>query len=405
MPTRPIALLLESIHPCADGILLEAGFTVKRHAGSLAGDALHSALAGVTVVGIRSRTDLPCAAFERSTTLVGVGCFCIGTNQVDLASAETSGCAVFNSPFSNTRSVAELTVAEAVCLFRRLFEKSAQLHAGHWDKSAANAHEARGRTLGVVGYGHIGSQVSVLAEALGMRVIFHDIARKLPMGNAQPRPSLDALLEESDCVTLHVPETPQTRGMIGSREIARMKKGAMLINNARGSIVDLTALGAALSSGHLGGAAIDVFPTEPSASGEVFASVLQSCPSAILTPHIGGSTEEAQETIALEVAEKLARFWDRGSTETSVNIPQVDLPVLREGQLRILHVHRNVPGVLGTMHTLLAQAGININAEYLQSNPRTSYVILDVEAFDDHRLLDGIAAMPATIRMRCVKGN
>ncbi len=398
------AVMLESIHGAADPILTQAGFKIVRHKGSLEGEALESALAVATLIGIRSKTDLRSETLRRHPHLAAIGCFCIGTNQVDLAAAEANGCAVFNSPFSNTRSVAEMTVAEAVCLFRRLFEKSGQLHGGRWDKSAANSHEVRGRTLGIVGYGHIGSQVSVLAESLGMRVIFFDIARKLPLGNAQSRPSLDTLLAEADCVTLHVPETPQTAGMIGARELAKMKPGAMLINNARGSVVDVDALAAALKSGRVGGAAIDVFPSEPASAGDSFRSPLCDCPTAILTPHIGGSTEEAQESIAVEVAEKLVEFWSHGSTESSVNLPQVDLPILREGQLRILHVHRNVPGVLGTMHTLLAKAGININAEYLQSNPRTSYVILDVERFDDHRLLDAVAAMPATIRMRTVAG-
>ncbi|NBX36445.1 MAG: phosphoglycerate dehydrogenase [Planctomycetes bacterium] len=401
----PQALLLESIHMAADAALVEAGFTVHRAPGALAGSALREALSRADVVGIRSKTELRAADLAGAPHLLAIGCFCIGTNQVDLTAAAASGTAVFNSPFSNTRSVAEMTVAEAVCLFRRLFEKSALLHAGQWDKSAANSHEVRGRTLGIIGYGHIGSQVSVLAEALGMRVIFHDVLRKLPLGNASPRPSLESVLREADCVTLHVPETPLTARLIGAAQIAMMKRGAFLINNARGSVVDTDALAAALQDGRLGGAALDVFPDEPAKAGDRFHSPLQACTTAILTPHIGGSTEEAQELIAVEVAEKLARFWERGSTETSVNIPQVDLPVLREGQLRILHVHRNVPGVLGTMHTLLAKAGVNINAEYLQSNPSTSYVILDVEPIGDPALLDGIRAMPETIRMRTASGS
>ncbi len=403
-PAPPRVLLLESIHPAADGVLSEAGFAIERASGALCGPALDDALARATMVGIRSKSELRAVHFERHPQLIAVGCFCIGTNQVDLAQAEAGGCAVFNSPFSNTRSVAEMTVAEAICLCRRLFEKSTQLHAGRWDKSATHSHEIRGRTLGIIGYGHIGSQVSVLAESLGMRVIFHDVVRKLPLGNAQSRPTLEAVLRECDCLTLHVPETPSTIAMIGAREIAMMKVGAILINNARGSIVDVDALATALREGRLGGAALDVFPVEPDSSSETFTSPLQACPTAILTPHIGGSTQEAQELIALEVAEKLVQFWQHGSTETCVNLPQVDLPVLRAGQLRILHVHRNVPGVLGTMHTLLASAGININAEYLQSNPATSYVILDVEQFSDPTLLDGLAAMPQTIRMRTTAG-
>lgn len=396
----PRVVLLESIHPVASEILSKAGFEVERISGSLAGSALDATLARAELLGIRSKTEIRQQHLENNKNLMAVGCFCIGTNQIDLAAAEASGCAVFNAPFSNTRSVAELTVAEAICLFRRLFEKSTQLHNGKWDKTAGHCHEVRGRVMGIVGYGHIGSQVSVLSEALGMRVIFYDINRKLPLGNAQAKPTLEALLREADCVTLHVPETHLTSNFMGAKQFALMKQGAIFINNARGSVADVAALAAALQSGHLGGAAVDVFPEEPSSAGDDFCSPLQECPRAILSPHIGGSTEEAQESIAIEVAEKLVRFWLHGSTEASVNLPQVDLPVLREGQLRILHVHRNVPGVLGTMHTLLANARININAEYLQSNPRTSYVILDVERFSDPRLLDGIAAMPETIRMR-----
>jgi len=408
MGAAPTALLLESVHPAADAALVAAGFAVERMSGALAGADLQNALARATVLGIRSKTEIRADALAltpRASPLAAIGCFCIGTNQVDLAAAESAGVPVFNSPFSNTRSVAEMTVAEVVCLFRRLFEKSAQLHSGRWDKSAASAHEVRGRTLGIVGYGHIGSQVSVLAEALGLRVIFYDIARKLPLGNAQSRPSLEALLRESDCVTLHVPETPQTVGMIGAQEIAQMRPGAHIVNNARGRVVDLDALAEALRSGRIGGAALDVFPAEPAGNGDPFASPVSGCPNAILTPHIGGSTEEAQEAIALEVSEKLARHWLHGSTATSVNMPEVDLPVLRDGQLRILHVHRNVPGVLGTMHGLLAQSRININAEYLQSNPRTSYVILDVERFEDPALLDALQRMPETIRMRTMSGS
>lgn len=406
--TSPVALLLESVHPAADAALVAAGFAVERATGALAGAELRAALSRATVVGIRSKTEIRADALEGAhgpAPLAAIGCFCIGTNQVDLAAAESEGIPVFNSPFSNTRSVAEMTVAEVVCLFRRLFEKSAQLHGGRWDKSAASAHEVRGRTLGIVGYGHIGSQVSVLAEALGLRVIFYDTARKLPLGNAQARPSLESLLRESDCVTLHVPETPQTVGMIGAREIEQMRPGAHIVNNARGRVVDLDALAAALRSGRIGGAALDVFPSEPAGNGDPFASPVSGCPNAILTPHIGGSTEEAQEAIALEVSEKLARHWIHGSTATSVNMPEVDLPVLREGQLRILHVHRNVPGVLGAMHGLLAQARININAEFLQSNPRTSYVILDVDRFEDPALLAALRQMPETIRMRTMSGS
>ena len=277
------------------------------------------------------------------------------------------------------------------------------LHAGTWDKSAKDAHEVRGRTLGIVGYGHIGSQVSVLAESMGMRVVFHDIIRKLPLGNAQPRHSLDALLAESDIVTLHVPSTPATERMIGAPQLARMKPGSALINNARGSVVDVDALAAALRSGHVSGAALDVFPQEPASRDEAFESPLRGLGNVILTPHIGGSTEEAQESIAIEVAEKLVRHWTSGSTASAVNFPEVDLPTLRAGQVRIMHVHRNVPGVLSTMHGHFARESVNINAEYLQSDPHTSYVILDVDPFEGDGIVRALAGLPETVRMRLTR--
>jgi len=391
---------VESIHAAADAPLREAGFDIERLSGSPGPAELGALMRRATVVGLRSKTQLRAALLESVGPLAAVGCFCIGTDQVDLAAAARSGVPVFNSPFSNTRSVAELTLAEIIALSRRMLEKSMQLHAGRWDKSAKQSREVRGRTLGIVGYGHIGSQLSVLAEDLGMRVVFFDIARKLAMGNAQPLPTLEALLKASDVVSLHVPDTDRTRGMIGAPELAQMRPGAMLINNSRGRVVDLDALAASLRGGHLSGAAADVFPEEPAENGEGFRTPLAGLPNVILTPHIGGSTEEAQEAIAVDVAEKLARYWRHGTTATAVNFPQVDLPQVREGLLRILHVHRNVPGVLGTMHTLLAKSGINIHAEFLQSDQETSFVILDVDRFGDGRLLDGLRQMPETIRMR-----
>lgn len=398
---KPIAILAESVHPAADPILWEAGFAIERHAGALEGAHLHDAMARATLLGLRSKTSVRQEAWSAGTP-AAIGCFCIGTDQVDLVGANHAGIPVFNSPFSNTRSVAEMTVGEAICLARGLFAKSVQLHQGVWDKSAKDAHEVRGRTLGIVGYGHIGSQVSVLAEALGMRVVFHDIVRKLPLGNAQARPTLDALLAESDVVTLHVPSTPATKRLIGAPQIARMKRGAALINNARGSVVDIEALAEALRSGHLSGAALDVFPKEPASRDEAFESALRGLNCVILTPHIGGSTEEAQEAIAVEVAEKLARHWTTGSTASAVNFPEVDLPTLRAGQVRIMHVHRNVPGVLSTMHGHLAREAVNINAEYLQSDPHTSYVILDVEPFEGDGILTALRSLPQTLRMRVV---
>ena len=400
MGGRPVAFLLEAIHAAADGPLQEAGFAVERLGRSPTPQEQAELLQRATLVGLRSKTQLRAAALAAAPNLAAVGCFCIGTDQVDLVAAARGGVPVFNSPFSNTRSVAELTVAEIIALSRRLFDKSAEIHAGRWDKSARQAREVRGRTLGIVGYGHIGSQLSVLAEDLGMRVVFFDVARKLTLGNAQALPSLDAVLEAADVVSLHVPDTERTRGMIGARQLARMKPGAMLINNSRGKVVDLDALAEALRSDRLGGAAVDVFPEEPAENGEGFRTPLAGLANVVLTPHIGGSTEEAQEAIAIDVAEKLARFWQHGTTATAVNFPQVDLPQLREGMVRILHVHRNVPGVLGKMHTLLAGAGLNIHAEFLQSDPETRYVILDVDRFEDARLLDGLRDMAETIRMR-----
>lgn len=400
MSERPLAVLVEAIHAAADGPLREAGFDVERLDRSPEASQLASMLSRATVIGLRSKTRLPATSLSAAQRLAAVGCFCIGTDQVDLACAARTGVPVFNSPFSNTRSVAELTLAEIIALSRRLFDKSAQLHTGLWDKSAKESREVRGRTLGIVGYGHIGSQLSVLAEGLGMRVVYFDIARRLALGNAHALPSLQAVLQASDVVSLHVPDTDRTRNLIDANAIAQMKRGAALINNSRGKVVDLDALAAALRSGHLSGAAADVFPEEPAENGQGFRTPLAGLGNVILTPHIGGSTEEAQEAIALDVAEKLARFWRHGTTATAVNFPQVDLPQVKDGLLRILHVHRNVPGVLGKMHTLLAQAGINIHAEFLQSDHDTSFVILDVDPFGNAALLDGLGAMPETIRMR-----
>ena len=403
MSERPLAVLVEAIHAAADGPLREAGFDVERLDRSPDASQLAALLARATVIGLRSKTRLPATSLSAAQRLAAVGCFCIGTDQVDLVCAARTGVPVFNSPFSNTRSVAELTLAEIIALSRRLFDKSAQLHTGLWDKSAKESREVRGRTLGIVGYGHIGSQLSVLAEGLGMRVVYFDIARRLALGNAHALPSLQAVLEASDVVSLHVPDTDRTRNLIGAKELAQMKRGAALINNSRGKVVDLEALAAALRSGHLSGAAADVFPEEPAENGQGFRTPLAGLGNVILTPHIGGSTEEAQEAIAVDVAEKLARFWMHGTTATAVNFPQVDLPQVKDGLLRILHVHRNVPGVLGKMHTLLAQAGINIHAEFLQSDSDTSFVILDVDPFGDATLIDGLGAMPETIRMRIAR--
>lgn len=398
------AILLENVHPDADEALISAGMTVERRKDALAGDDLRRALERAHLLGIRSKTRLDAELLAAAPHLLAVGCFCIGTEQVDLTAARRHGVAVFNAPFSNTRSVAELTLAEIIALSRGLCDRSMALHGGRWIKSAKDAHEVRGRTLGIVGYGHIGSQVSVLAEALGIRVLYYDVVPVLALGNATAVRTLEELLERSDAVTLHVPGTPLTQGLIGERELARMKRGALLINNSRGSVVDLAALAAAIRAGQIAGAAIDVFPTEPEAGDACFACELAGLPNVILTPHIGGSTEEAQASIARDVGTKLARFLRNGSTTTSVNVPEVDLPHVRPNQHRILHFHHNVPGVLSRLHTMLAQLGVNINAEYLQSDGDLSYVILDVDPISQEAVKEGLGMVPETIRARTVLG-
>ncbi len=399
MPTAT-ALLLEGIHPDADAALEAAGLEVVHESGAMSEEALDSALAEVTVLGVRSKSRITPELLDRHPQLLAVGCFCIGTDQLDLRDAARRGLAVFNAPFSNTRSVAELTIAEIVALHRRLGDRSRELHDGIWRKSAAGAHEVRGRTLGLVGYGHIGSQVSVLAEAFGMRVVFHDTQPRLALGNARPATSLGELLATSDVVSLHVPDEPSTRGLLGAAEIARMKPGAMLINNARGGVVDLAALADAIRDGRLDGAAVDVYPSEPKRNDDPFATPLAGLPNVILTPHIGGSTEEAQAAIARDAAGKIARYVTEGSTRTSVSVPEVDLPSPKPDRHRILHFHRNVPGVLGRMHTLLAEIDANITAEYLQSDPEVSYVILDVESESVEDAAERMRSIPETIRMR-----
>ena len=397
--SKPHVALFEAVHPVAASILQEHGFRVDSLKHSPSAQELAELAQSSTLIGVRSKTKITAQLLRGSPALAAIGCFCIGTDQVD-ASAAALGIPIFNAPFSNTRSVAEMTLAEIICLSRALFQKSSQLHVGRWDKSSKNSREVRGRTLGIIGYGHIGSQLSVLAESLGMRVVFFDTARKLALGNAHSLANMDAVLAASDFVSLHVPDMTSTRNLIGAAQLQNMKPGAMLVNNSRGKVVDLVALAASLKSGHVGGAAIDVFPEEPAENGDGFSTPLAGLSNVILTPHIGGSTEEAQEAIAIDVAEKLARFWTQGCTATSVNFPAVDLPNVRSGQVRILHVHKNVPGVLSKMHTLLANAGVNINAEHLQSDQNTSYVILDVDAFQDANIMNALRTLPETIRMR-----
>ena len=397
--SKPHVALFEAVHPVAATILQEHGFRVDSLKHSPSAQELVELAKSSTLIGVRSKTKITAQLLRGSPALAAIGCFCIGTDQVD-ASAAALGIPIFNAPFSNTRSVAEMTLAEIICLSRALFQKSSQLHVGRWDKSSKNSREVRGRTLGIIGYGHIGSQLSVLAESLGMRVVYFDTARKLALGNAHSLANMEAVLSASDFVSLHVPDMASTRNLIGAAQLQNMKPGAMLVNNSRGKVVDLVALASALKSGHVGGAAVDVFPEEPAENGAGFSTPLAGLPNVILTPHIGGSTEEAQEAIAVDVAEKLARFWTQGGTAASVNFPQVDLPNMRSGQVRILHVHQNVPGVLSKMHTLLAQAGVNINAEHLQSDQNTSYVILDVDAFQDTNIMNALRTLPETIRMR-----
>jgi D-3-phosphoglycerate dehydrogenase len=393
-------VLLESVHPRAVEALESQGYTVESHKAALSGRELIAAAGDASLLGIRSKTRLTPEFFEAAPRLWAVGCFCIGTNQVDLQAAAARGVTVFNAPFSNTRSVAEKTIAEIIALSRQLCDRSMQMHRGVWVKSAAGSHEIRGRTLGIVGYGRIGSQLSIMAEALGMRVVYFDIAERLPLGNAAAVRSLDALLEQSDVVTLHVPATESTRSMFGAAQFARMRKGAHFINNARGEVVDEGALAAALKSGHLGGAAVDVFGVEPESNDEPFTSPLIGLPNVILTPHIGGSTLEAQKNIADEVSSKLVKFMNNGSTATAVNFPEIDLPMLHAGHHRILHYHHNVPGVLSRLHAMIADLGVNIAAETLQSNPRYGYVILDVDPSRGEQLRDRLREIPETIRVR-----
>ena len=372
-------LLLEGVHPTGLAALEANGYSqVEFHAKSLPENKLIAAASDAYILGIRSATQITAKVLENAPKLMAIGCFCIGTNQVDLEAAQSRGIPVFNAPFSNTRSVAELVLAEAILLQRGIPARSAAAHRGAWMKTATGSHEARGKTLGIIGYGHIGTQVGVLAESLGMSVIYYDIETKLALGNARPVGSLDALLEASDVVTLHVPETPQTFRMIGAAQVARMKAGASLINAARGTVVDIEALVNGLQSKHLAGAAIDVFPTEPKGAGDEFLSPLRGLENVILTPHVGGSTEEAQENIGIEVAEKLIKYSNNGSTLSAVNFPEVSLPE-HAGQHRLLHIHRNQPGVLSAINQVFSEQKINIVGQYLMTNPQVGYVVIDIE--------------------------
>ena len=393
-------LLLEGIHPSALDVLKAAGYTqIESFAGALADDDLKAKIADAHFVGIRSRTQLTAEVFSHATKLMAVGCFCIGTNQVDLQAASEQGIAVFNAPFSNTRSVAELVLAEAILLLRGVPEKNAMAHRGRWLKSADNAFEIRGKTLGIVGYGSIGTQLSVLAEGLGMKVIFFDAVTKLPLGNARQVARLHDLLAESDVVSLHVPETQATQWMIGQAEIAAMKLGSVLINASRGTVVEIEPLAQALLQKKLLGAAIDVFPVEPQSNKDVFESPLRGLDNVILTPHVGGSTMEAQENIGVEVADKLVKYSDNGTSTSSVNFPEVALPT-HPGKHRLLHIHRNVPGVLSEINKIFSDNSINIASQYLQTYKDIGYVVIDIDAAYSAMALTKLADVSGTIRSR-----
>ena len=393
-------LLLEGIHPSAERIFRDAGYenieTVKT---ALTGDELKAKLEGVHFLGIRSRTTLTRDIFEAADKLVAVGCYCIGTNQVDLSAATEHGVVVFNAPYSNTRSVAELVLAEAILLLRGIPEKNAKAHRGGWAKTANDSFEIRGKTLGIVGYGSIGSQLSVLAESLGMRVMFYDVVSKLPLGNASQVPSLEGLLGQADIVTLHVPDLPSTRNLMDQERISQMKPKSILINASRGTVVDIDALTKALKDKHLLGTAIDVFPVEPKSNNDEFISPLRGFDNAILTPHIGGSTQEAQENIGVEVAEKLVRYSDNGSTLTSVNFPEVALPP-HPNHHRLLHVHENRPGVLSAINSVFAENHINIGSQFLQTSDKIGYVVIDVDRDYSDVALEKLSEIEGTIRCR-----
>jgi D-3-phosphoglycerate dehydrogenase len=393
-------LLLEGIDPSAVDVLQAAGYTqIDSLPGSPDDDTLRLKLADAHFVGIRSRTQLTAEVLAHAPKLIAIGCFCIGTNQVDLVAARQRGIAVFNAPFSNTRSVAELVLAEAILLMRGVPEKSAVAHRGGWLKSARNAHEIRGKTLGIVGYGAIGSQLSVLAEGLGMQVVFVDVVSKLPLGNARQLAKLSDLLASADVVSLHVPENASTQWLIGAAQIALMKPGAVLINASRGSVVEIAPLAEAIRQQRLVGAAIDVFPQEPQSNADVFESPLRGLDNVILTPHIGGSTLEAQENIGTEVAEKLVKYSDNGTSTSSVNFPEVALPA-HPGKHRLLHVHRNVPGVLSAINQVFADNHINVAAQFLQTREDIGYVVIDIDATHSDTALSKLASVAGTLRTR-----
>lgn len=393
-------LLVEGIHPRAVEVLEKEGFKVEAHKHSPNEKELSQMLKSFDVLGIRSKTQVPEKVFAENPQLLTVGAFCIGTDQVQLAQASKHGVPVFNAPYSNTRSVAELVMAEIVALSRQLGDRNTKAHQGIWEKSAVGSREIRGKTLGIVGYGHIGSQVSVLAEAFGMRVSYFDVVKKLPLGNSQPRESLQDLLNSSDFVSLHVPDTVRTKNLITARELGWMRKGSYLINASRGSVVNISELATSLKSGHVAGAAVDVFPQEPSSNNEKFVSELQNIPNVILTPHIGGSTEEAQEAIGVEVARSFVGFLKNGSTRGAVNFPNVDLPVIHQSAHRLLNVHKNVPGVLGEINGIVSDLGANILAQYLSTEADIGYLVMDLEKGSAKEVCTRVTDLKTNIKTR-----
>jgi D-3-phosphoglycerate dehydrogenase / 2-oxoglutarate reductase len=392
-------LLLENIHPVAAEAFRAEGFQVETARAALPEGELVQRVRDAHVLGIRSKTQVTPAVLAEASRMLAIGAFCIGTNQIALGAANRRGVPAFNAPFSNTRSVAELMLAEVVMLSRHLGDRLREVHDGRWRKVAAGSHEVRGRTIGIIGYGHIGSQIGVLAEAFGMRVVFFDIAAKLPMGNNRALARLEDVLEVADFVTLHVPETPQTRDMIGADELARMKPGACLLNASRGSVVVIDALADAVRRGHLGGAAIDVYPEEPEGNSDGFASPLRGLPNVILTPHIGGSTEEAQEAIGREVSAALIKYINTGATTGAVNFPRVELPVDRDAH-RVLNVHRNVPGVLRDINRIVSDCNANIRAQVLATDVDIGYLVMDLDQDVSQDVKRGLAALPTSIKTR-----
>lgn len=393
-------LLLEGVHQSALDALHDAGYTnIENHKTALAEDELIEKISEAHFIGIRSRTQLTEKVLEHANKLVAIGCFCIGTNQVDLDAASAKGIVVFNAPYSNTRSVAELVLGQLILLLRGIPAKNAACHRGGWIKSAVGSYETRGKRLGIIGYGSIGTQLSVLAESLGMEVCFYDIVTKLPLGNARQIKSLKELLSTSDIISLHVPETNSTKMMIGAKEVSQMKKGSIFINASRGTVADLDAVAEAIKSGDLGGAAVDVFPVEPKGNDEEFLSPLRGLDNVILTPHIGGSTMEAQENIGIEVAEKLIKYSDVGTTIAAVNFPEVALPAQADNH-RILHIHENRPGVLSKINAIFSEHNINITGQYLRTTEKLGYMVMDVDAEEGELALEKVKEVDGTVKAR-----